>query len=33
VTLAWSRERRALPALDAFLGLAAGWLGPEVDPS
>ena len=26
VTLAWSRERRALPALDAFLDLAGEWL-------
>ena len=26
VTLAWSRERRAAPALDAFLELAADWL-------
>lgn len=26
VTLAWPRERRALPALDAFLELAAEWL-------
>jgi DNA-binding transcriptional LysR family regulator len=26
VTLAWPRERRALPALDAFLELAADWL-------
>ncbi len=25
VTLAWPRERRALPALDAFLELAHGW--------
>jgi DNA-binding transcriptional LysR family regulator len=26
VTLAWPRDRRALPALDAFLELAADWL-------
>ena len=26
VTLAWSRERRTLPALDAFLELAGDWL-------
>ncbi|HTU28717.1 MAG TPA: LysR family transcriptional regulator [Solirubrobacteraceae bacterium] len=29
VTLAWPRERRALPALDAFLELAADWLPHE----
>ena len=26
VTLAWARERRALPAVDAFLELAEPWL-------
>ena len=28
VTLAWARERRSLPALNAFLELAAAWLPP-----
>lgn len=29
VTLAWPRDRRSLPALDAFLALAADWLPPR----